>query len=304
MQQWSCSSGANQRFHIERQSDGYYRIRPMHSGKVVEVGASSTADGGNVKQWTWWGGDSQRFAFRSTRTTAAAKPVWNENFDGLSAGSRWLNEPYTEVRNGCGVDGSKCVRMTYVRSSAGSPRIVGRQSLPPAREYTLNYDVMFESGFGFVKGGKLPGLGPDNPTSGCKPIVDNGWSARVMWRRDGEPVIYSYHQNRANPCGDDYYSSRQFETGRYHAISLHVKVNDPWQANGLIDLYIDGRKAASHQNVQLREVGGSRTEITNFLLSTFFGGNDWSWAPPRTVYSRFDNFAVYPGLRVRSSPGR
>ncbi|WP_416398739.1 RICIN domain-containing protein [Allohahella sp. A8] len=304
MQQWRCGSGANQRFHIERQSDGSYRIRPMHSGKVVEVGASSAADGANVKQWRWWGGDSQRFAFRKTNTPTAAKAVWNESFDGLSAGSRWFDEPYTEIRNGCGVNGSKCVRMTYVRSSVGSPRIVAEKSLPPAREYTLNYDVMFENGFEFIKGGKLPGLGPNRPTAGCAPIVDDGWSARVMWRRDGEPVIYSYHQNRAKRCGDDFHSSVQFQTGRYQAISLHVKVNDPWSANGLIDLYIDGRKVASHQNVQLREVGGSQTEITKFLLATFFGGSDWSWAPPRTVYARFDNFAVYPGLRVRGAPGR
>ena len=306
MQQWDCGWGGNQRFYIERQSDGYYRIRPTHSGKVVEVGGKSTANGANVKQWHWWGGASQRFAFRKVGggDTGGDTAVWREDFNGLNPGTRWLNQTFAEVRDGCGTHGSRCVRVTYYPNHQGSPRTVANRRLPAAREYTLNYDVMFEHGFEFVKGGKLPGLGPDKVTAGCAPIAADGWSARVMWRRYGTPVIYSYHQNRNNRCGDDYYSPVQFDTGRYHAVSLHVRVNDPWVANGLIELYVDGRKVASHQNAQLRNAWGSHTEITQFLFHTFFGGNDWSWAPSKTVRARFDNFAVYKGLRVRHQPGQ
>ncbi|VUD67277.1 Extracellular exo-alpha-L-arabinofuranosidase [Thalassocella blandensis] len=302
MQQWSCSNGTNQRFLIDQQSDGYYRITAVHSDKVIEIGASSTANGANVKQWDWWGGDSQRFEFRSGSN--GATPVWSENFNSIGSGSRWLNRQYTEVRDGCGTNGSKCVRVTYHPSSEGSPRTVANVALPSAKEYTLNYDVMFENGWEFVRGGKLPGLGPNNDTAGCNPISPSGWSGRVMWRPGGTPVIYSYHQDRANRCGDDIYSNRTFSVGQYQAISLHVKVNDPGQYNGNMTLYLNGERIASQENVRLRQDGGSHTQITQFLFHTFFGGSDWSWAPSKTVYSRFDNFAVYPGLRVRQSPGQ
>lgn len=305
MQQWSCSNGTNQRFAIEQQSDGYYRITAQHSQKVIEIGASSTANGANVKQWDWWGGDSQRFAFQGNGDgggNGGATPVWSENFNGLGHGSRWMNRQYAEVRDGCGTNGSKCVRVTYHPSAQGSPRTVANVKLPAAKEYTLNYDVMFENGWEFVHGGKLPGLGPDNDTAGCAPISASGWSARVMWRTGGTPVIYSYHQDRANRCGDDFYSNTNFAIGQYQAVSLHVKVNDPGQHNGSITLYLNGQRIASHDNVRLRQNGGNNTLITQFLFHTFFGGNDWYWAPSKTVYSRFDNFAVYPGLRVRNLP--
>lgn len=41
----------------------YYRITNRNSGKVVDVSASSTADGGNVLQWTWNGGANQQWSF-------------------------------------------------------------------------------------------------------------------------------------------------------------------------------------------------------------------------------------------------
>lgn len=53
----------------------------------------------------------------------------------------------------------------------------------------LSYEVAFDPGFQFVKGGKLPGLrgGPD--ASGCEggsqPNGTNCWSMRLMWRKDG-----------------------------------------------------------------------------------------------------------------------
>lgn len=306
LQQWSCDSGANQRFELESQGNGFYRIRSVHSGKCVDVAERSNNNGALIQQWDCHSGSNQKFKFKLLGgTTPPPQPqaVWKENFEGISTGSRWLDRAYTEVKSGCGVNGSRCVRVTYVPSSEGSPRIVARKSLPTAKEYTLNYDVMFENGWDFVKGGKLPGLGPDKVIAGCMANQADGWSARVMWRRSGTPVIYSYHQNRANRCGDDFYSSDQFAIGRYQAVSLHVKVNDPWVANGLIELYLDGRKIAEHQNAQLRNASGGSTQITQFLFDTFFGGSDSSWSPPRTVYSRFDNFAVYPGLRVRNRPG-
>jgi hypothetical protein len=239
-------------------------------------------------------------------TPGDTQAVWGENFENLSPGSLWKNKSDLTVTAGCGVGGGRCVRAAYRPASNGSPRLTFTQTLPPARSYTLNYDVNFESGFEWVKGGKLHGLGPSNPTTGCDDATLDGWSARVMWRREGELQIYTYDQHRENNCGNTENAvGHRFAQGRYQAVSLYVQVNEPAQlANGRIALYLDGEKIAEQTGLQLRATGGSATEINRFMFSTFFGGNDSSWAPSKTVTARFDNFAVYPGLRVRSAPGR
>ena len=57
----------------------------------------------------------------------------------------------------------------------------------PSKAYTLSYDVYFEPGFDFAKGGKLPGLAAANFDSGCTEDgnakrSNSNWSERVMWR--------------------------------------------------------------------------------------------------------------------------
>lgn len=308
LQQWSCGSGENQQWQIEAQADGSYRLRSNYSNRVADVAGAMMENGARVQQWSWTGGSNQRWQFKklgNTTDNSTTPLVWGENFESIAPGTHWFGENLLEVRSGCGVGGGRCVRASYVPSSEGSQRIVFRKSLPASQEYTLNYDVMFENDFEFVNGGKLLGLGPKNETAGCAPQTADGWSARVMWRTGGVPVIYSYDQNRANRCGEDYYSSFVFQKGQYYAVSLHVKVNNPASSwNGLIELYANGQKIAQQTNVQLRATGGTDTEINNFLFDTFHGGSSSWWSPSKTVHSRFDNIGVYKGLRVRKQPGQ
>ncbi|WP_341677815.1 RICIN domain-containing protein [Niveibacterium sp. SC-1] len=42
-------------------ADGVYRLVAKHSGKVLDVAACSNAVGANVQQWSWLGGDCQRW---------------------------------------------------------------------------------------------------------------------------------------------------------------------------------------------------------------------------------------------------
>ena len=79
-----------------------------------------------------------------------------------------------------------------------------RYGFKPERDATLIYSFMMKPGFEFVKGGKLPGLGGGNATTGCDPIDPGGWSMRYMWRRNGKAVVYAYHLDRMNECGDDW----------------------------------------------------------------------------------------------------
>ncbi|MDX2052812.1 MAG: hypothetical protein SFV15_10500 [Polyangiaceae bacterium] len=120
-----------------------------------------------------------------------------------------------------------------------------------AKAYTLTYDLYFEPGFDFAKGGKLPGLAAKAFDSGCtddgnkKRNVKN-WSVRVMWRNNGRLQLYSYDQTRpSGGCGvmqmmdatdgdapyeepgkipaDDKF---RFQTGKWYTLRISVQVND------------------------------------------------------------------------------
>ena len=229
-----------------------------------------------------------------------SQPVWSEDFENMEPHTLWKDNSYLTVSDNCGVGGGNCVLAEYHPTSNGSPRITFTQDLPPSTEYTLNYSVRFEEGFEWMRGGKLHGLGPRHPTTGCEPTTPSGWSARTMWRDEGKPSLYTYNQHRQNRCGDIKNAVVGLETGRYYSISLYVKVNQPYsESNGQVSLYIDGELVANETNLQLRSQGGRSSEINQFLFSTFFGGNDPTWAPSKRVYASFDNFSVYPGYNIR-----
>lgn len=236
----------------------------------------------------------------SERPTA----VWMEDFQNYTAGSAYRGIPDLRILSNCPADGEQCLRAKYRPTSTGSPELLFSHKVMPKDAYTLHYDVYFEEGFDFVRGGKLPGLGASAATAGCTASRPDGWSVRLTWRSEGQVSIYYYDQVRPNACGHNIYGGDfRFQTGRWYAISLHVRVNDPGVANGIMTLYIDGKPVADKRDTLLRSVNSDTSRVGKFLFATFFGGHDPSWAPPTTVYSRLNNFAVVPGLLVRPGPG-
>ncbi len=143
----------------------------------------------------------------------------------------------------------------------------------PAKAYTLTYDLYFEPGFDFAKGGKLPGLAAAAFDSGC---TEDGstkrqptnWSERVMWRANGRLQLYSYDQSRpSGSCGvertiDEVAGDPEFEQpgvipqddkfrlqpGTWYTVRLSVRVNDNdsvtylQNADGSYQLDADGFK--------------------------------------------------------------
>ena len=120
----------------------------------------------------------------------------------------------------------------------------------PGKAYTLSYDVYFEPGFDFAKGGKLPGLAAAAFDSGCTEDGNakrsgTNWSVRLMWRANGRVELYSYDQTRpSGSCGIDKMIDQQagdapyevpgqipvddkfrFKPGVWYTITLGVQVN-------------------------------------------------------------------------------
>ena len=183
----------------------------------------------------------------------------------------------------------------------------------PGPEFSLNYDVRFEPDFRFVLGGKLLGLGPTRHIAGGRPLAPTGWSARVTFKEEGAARLYTYHQDQPGQYGDrgEVLNPFTFTRGRYYAVSLHVRVNDPPQAaNGFSRLYVDGVLVERHEGLRLRGTGGDETLINKFMFSSFHGGHMPEWAPRdadgnyATVHATFDNIAVYAGERVRPAPAK
>lgn len=203
---------------------------------------------------------------------------------------------YGSERNG--------VRIRYMGTNQGSERSVFQCPLPVKRlDATLSYDVRFEDDFQFVKGGKLHGLGPDRVMSGGDGKAPDGWSARVVFRKEGGIETYVYNQGQAGDFGQIFRAKDfRFEPGRYYRVTLYVKVNSGAQASdGVVRLFVDGQKLVERTDLRYRAVDGDRGLISRVLFSTFHGGGAPDWAPKdrsgqfTAVFADFDNFRVIPG---------
>lgn len=58
MDQWAANGGNNQRWWVDVQPDGTFRIWNKHSSGALD-NSSSAADGYKIVQWQWNGGNQQ-----------------------------------------------------------------------------------------------------------------------------------------------------------------------------------------------------------------------------------------------------
>ena len=237
-----------------------------------------------------------------------------ESFDADDPGDlheRLESHGRLSLAGGEGVDGSNGLMADYVGFDQGSERIVRRHSLDRGMsEATLCYDVKFPEEFQFVRGGKLHGLGPASPVTGGHAREPHRWSARVTFSRDDSVRTYVYDQTEDVTYGVGRGPGNGFTFSReqYHAVSMHMKLNDPDEANGFVNIYVDGERVVTHDGLRIRGTGGENTLIQEFLFSTFHGGSSPQWAPVdedgeyTTVHAYFDNFAVHEGEAIREAP--
>ncbi|KAG6874478.1 hypothetical protein C0995_010388 [Termitomyces sp. Mi166 len=166
----------------------------------------------------------------------------------------------------------------------------------------LSYEVAFDAGFNWVKGGKLPGLRGGLNSTGCSGGNESDgkecFSTRLMWRKNGEGedgVI----------CNSDFGISLQrgafgFVSGQ---ITLLVRLNDPPNvANGNVQLYYNDLKAIDQQNLQIRS--NSSVTANGLYFSTFFGGSDSSWETPTTTHTYYRNIRLYGGSAASNLTGK
>lgn len=166
---------------------------------------------------------------------------------------------------------------------------------------TVEYQVMFPVGFDFVKGGKLPGLcGGTSPGGGKKSDGSDGFSARIMWREQGQIFQYMYWMERApdKRWGDDLawidingdQKPFSFIPGKWHTIKTEITMNTPGERDGNIMSWFDGALALS--TVGAFRASGATFGIDSFNFTTFFGGNTLDRAPIKDEKVYFADFII------------
>ena len=182
-----------------------------------------------------------------------------------------------------------------VSRKAGAPlggsQFYASLSISPKERLHLSYSVRFPVNFNFVKGGKLPGLyGGTGNSGGTIPNGSDGFSSRLMWRKNGAGEIYAYL-----PSSEAYGTSLgrgswRFRPGQWQRIEQELWLNHPGQADGRVRVWVDGELVLEQKNLVFRTV--PELKIDGIFFSTFFGGGDRSWATPKDTEIDFANFEV------------
>jgi hypothetical protein len=158
----------------------------------------------------------------------------------------------------------------------------------------MSYTLRFSKDFDFVKGGKLPGLcgGPENVSGGRPANGQNGFSARLMWRRDGHGEAYVYHKNQKGDYGDSFAfpSDFRFPTDTPVKVRLAVRMNTPAKRDGALRVWIDEKVLVEQSDMEWRSVDSFG--VDGLYFETFHGGGDKSWAPTKPCWVEFAELRV------------
>lgn len=189
----------------------------------------------------------------------------------------------------------KSLRLTFPKGSLGPSKGGGHFSerLAPHKAYRLSYRVVFEKGFDFRRGGKLPGLAGGKANTGGKKATGDGWSARYMWGEGGKLDLYLYHLDQKTQYGDRFPLQAKATPGQWITLSQVVQVNTPGKADGRIQVWLNEKLALDQKGLRLRgKVEPEVALVDQFMFSTFHGGSTRKWAPVRDCHTRFDDFVI------------
>jgi hypothetical protein len=158
----------------------------------------------------------------------------------------------------------------------------------------MSYTLRFSKDFDFVKGGKLPGLcgGPENVSGGRPANGTNGFSARLMWRKDGRGEAYVYHKNQKGDYGDSFAfpTDFRFPTDTPVKVRLAVSMNTPGKRDGALRVWIDEKLLVERSDMEWRSVDSFG--VDGLYFETFHGGGDKSWAPTKPCWAEFGELRV------------
>lgn len=244
-------------------------------------------------------------AIFAAATTCSAQ-TWSGDFatglqDWPKLASHWGKENIAFLKDG---DTGPTFMRVAIHMGGIDPATMRRQGLPVsgtgflapvipsgADTATLSYQVRFPVDFPFVRGGKLPGLyGGKGNGGGRIPDGTDGFSFRLMWIQNGLGRVYAYLPTSVTYGTPIIEGKFQFRAGQWHQVVQEVTLNKPGVPDGVVRLWLDGRPVGEQGDLLIRTVG--QLKINGIFFDFFFGGNDPTWAAPKSTYADFANFKV------------
>ncbi|MEE9321650.1 MAG: cellulose binding domain-containing protein [Granulosicoccus sp.] len=243
--------------------------------------------------------DAQNYAWQD----GYENEIWQQNW-----GLEFDQDSNHQIIGNDVLFGNKAALVTYPEGSYGNTGgALYRLSfnllspeVPASNSMYVRYYVKFADDFDFTRGGKLPGfIGGTANTGGRKPNGYDGFSARMTWRSNGRIVQYVYHPDQQGSFGENIYWNengvpRFFTPGQWHCVESYLQMNNVVNESGLHDgvvrSWLDGELALNRTDLRFRHTDALR--IDGFYFSTFFGGNDDTWAPSKNESAMFDEFVI------------
>ena len=168
-----------------------------------------------------------------------------------------------------------------------------------------------------LDGGKLPGFAGTYGSAGWggrRSNGSNGWSARGGFARAPAPGTllaqargvgsYVYHADMQGRYGETWGwnlgAAGWLEKGRWYSIEQELRLNTPGLSDGLLRVWVDGRKAFERTNLRFRDVDTLRIESA--WLNVYHGGSRPS---PETMTLYIDSLVIagrYIGPMVGGRP--
>ncbi|CAL1711898.1 unnamed protein product [Somion occarium] len=175
----------------------------------------------------------------------------------------------------------------------------------------MSYELMFEPGWEWKKGGKLPGIygGVGNAAYNCtggRQSDGKCFNIRLMWRENGIGELYAYlplassnterllavpprsiqHPDYGFSVGRGAF---KFTPGKWTTIAQRVKLNKVGYSDGEIEVFVDGKSVILASGLVLRDSNAASSHVQGLHFQTFFGGHSPEWASPKTQRAWFTN---------------
>jgi hypothetical protein len=192
------------------------------------------------------------------------------------------------------------------------------ETIFPASDVTLKYQVYVPDSFDFVKGGKLPGFALGSKGTGGRAWEKDQGSARLMFRPDGVVTGYLYliedvgeYHGENSPlmkkqgAGFDEIVHHSNGAGLYiwrneeeplrlehgwNKVKVQVKLNSRGKADG--KLLIKVNKVTKSFNRIMWTANPEQNKIGQFQFSSWMGGGDSSYAPKKDQTLTFKDFEL------------
>jgi hypothetical protein len=200
----------------------------------------------------------------------------------------------------------KSIKIKYPKNQYGCNGYCVNWKVDLGKKYEklyCSYRIKIPHDFNFVKGGKLPGFaGGEANTGKDKPNGKDGWSARIMWRKEGTLSQYVYHPDQPTDYGENFeWNMEPVEKNKWHQIQTMISMNTPGKKDGIIRSWLNGVMVLDKPNIRFRDIGDIGIDI--FRFASFFGGNESSWAPDKDEHLYLDDFIIsqYPIIEEKNS---